>query len=51
MASDYDALIFCWAGLMFPMVVGVWYCGGAAQFFDTIMEGFHILWDWFTGLV
>lgn len=51
MASDYDALLFCYAGVFFPMMVGVWYCGGPDDFFDMIVGGFHTVWDWVSGIL
>ena len=51
MASDYDALLFCYAGVVFPMMVGVCCCGGPDVFFDMIVGGFHTVWDWVSGIL
>lgn len=51
MASDYDALLFCYAGVAFPTMVGVWYCGGPDNFFDMIVGGFKTVWGVVSGIL
>lgn len=51
MASDYDALLFCYAGVFFPTMVGIVYSGGPDAFFDMIVGGFKTVWGWVSGIL
>ena len=51
MASDYDAFLFCYVGVFFPTIIGVWYCGGPDDFFDMIVGGFKTVWGWVSGIL
>lgn len=43
--DDYSAFILCYCCIFMPTLIATWYCGGPAEFFDTIVGGFKTIFE------
>ena len=43
--DDYSAFILCYGVIFVPTLIAVLFCGGPAEFFDTIVGGFKSIFE------